>query len=474
MTTVGDDIAALDALALSEDYASGAVSPVEAITAALARIDQLDPAINAFRLVDPDRACEEALRSRARWSRGEARGPLDGVPVAIKDVFLTRGWPTLRGSLTIDPEQPWDSDAPAVAALRRHGAIAVGKTCTPELGWKGVTDSRLDGITRNPWDLDRTAGGSSGGSAAALAAGMVALALGTDGGGSIRIPCAFCGLPGIKPTFARVPAWPASPFGVLSHAGPMARTVGDLAVLLDVLCEPDPRDWGALEGPARSFRDGLDGGVGDLRVALSLDFGYVDVEPEVSALVQRAAERLAALGAHVEAVDPGFEDPRGTFDAMWSAGAARAVADLGARDELLDPGLLRIVETGRGLSALDYLAAWRGRDELGLRMSELHEDWDVLITPTVPIAAFEAGRDAPADSSDPEWPSWTPFTYPFNLTQQPAGTIPCGFTSAGLPVGLQIVAPRYADYLVLRVMRAYELADPQPTVAIDATRSMPK
>jgi aspartyl-tRNA(Asn)/glutamyl-tRNA(Gln) amidotransferase subunit A len=385
--------------------------------------------------------------------------------VAIKDVFPTRGWPTLRGSRAIDPAGPWEDDAPAVAALRRHGAVLPGKTTTPEFGWKGVTDSPLHGVTRNPWDLSRTAGGSSGGSSAALTAGMVPLALGTDGGGSIRIPCGFCGLPGIKPTYGRVPAWPASPFGTVAHAGPMARTVTDVALLLDVLSEPDPRDWSALPPPERSFLDGLEDGVRGLRVAFSPDLGYVDVDPEVAAAVVRAVEALADLGAHVDRADPGFDDPRETFDALWSGGAAKLVADLGSPADVFDPGFAAMAAVGGARSLVDYLREVARRDELGIRMSRFYADWDLLVTPTLPIPAFEAGVEVPEGWPGRGWPSWTPFTYPFNLTQQPAATIPCGFTAAGLPIGLHIVGPRYADALVLRAARAYEAAHPQLTVA---------
>ena len=456
-----------DATALLDDFAGGALSPLEALDATLERIAREDPAVNAFRLVDADRAREAAARSQARWSRGEPAGLLDGVPVAIKDVLLTAGWPTLRGSRAVDPGQAWDVDAPSVAALARNGAVAVGKTTTPEFGWKGVTHGPLDGVTRNPWDVTRTAGGSSGGSSAALAAGMVPLALGTDGGGSIRIPCGFCGLPGIKPTYGRVPAWPASPFGVLAHVGPMARTVRDVALLLDVLTEPDLRDWTALEPEATPYRDVLGGGVEGLRVAFSPALGYAAVEPEVAAIVARAAARLEDMGAYVEEVDPGFPDPRGTFETLWFAGAGRVVADLGdpPPTDVLDPGLVRTAAMGSRITAMEYLRAMRARDALGLRMSEFHATWDLLLTPTLPLPAFEAGADVPAGSSDPDWTSWTPFTFPFNLTQQPAGTVPCGFTSAGLPVGLQVVGPRYRDALVLRAMAAYEAAHPEPTVS---------
>jgi aspartyl-tRNA(Asn)/glutamyl-tRNA(Gln) amidotransferase subunit A len=457
----------LTALELMGHYRSGALSPTEALEACLARIDERDPALNAFCLLDGDRARAEARASERRWRDQAPAGALDGVPVAIKDVFLTAGWPTLRGSRAIDPAGPWDADAPVVAALRRHGAVLPGKTTTPEFGWKAVTDSPLHGITANPWDPARTPGGSSGGSAAALAAGMVPLALGTDGGGSIRIPCSFCGLPGIKGTFGRVPLWPASPFGTLAHAGPMARSVADLAALLDVLAEPDPRDPTALEPARTSFAPGPEPSMAGLRVAFSPNLGFAAVDPEVAVLVAAAAGVCERLGARVQQLDPGFDDPRWCFDVLWSTGAAKLAAALGdpPPEARLDPGLLAIVDGAQRRSALEYVEALRQRDALGLTMSMFHRDWDLLLTPAVAIAAFETGGDAPAGSDDPGWPSWTPFTYPFNLTQQPAGTVPCGFTRAGLPVGLQIVGPRYREARILAAMAAYEAAAPQPTIA---------
>jgi aspartyl-tRNA(Asn)/glutamyl-tRNA(Gln) amidotransferase subunit A len=445
-------------------YRARDLSPVEATQTSLDTIEARDGEINAFCLVDADRALAEARASEARWNRGEPAGPLDGVPVAVKDLLVTRGWPTLRGSSAIDPAGPWEDDAPVVASLRRCGAVLPGKTTTPELGWKGVTDSALTGITRNPWDPRMTPGGSSGGSSAALAAGMVPLALGTDGGGSIRIPCAFCGLPGLKPTFGLVPAWPASPFGPVSHVGPMARTVTDLALLLDVVASPDPRDWQQLPPAARSYAAGIDDGVAGLRIAFSPELGHVAVDPEIAGLVARAAQAFAALGAHVETTDPGFADPRGTFDVLWSTGAARAIELLPCTDGI-DPGLAAIAAQGRSVSGVEYLTACGERDQLAITMSRFHQEWDLLLTPAMPIAAFEAGREVPEGSEDPRWPGWTPFTYPFNLTQQPAATVPCGFTAGGLPAGLQIVGPRHADALVLRAARAYEQAHPQITVA---------
>ena len=433
----------MTATELLSAYRSGERSPVEATEACLAAIRDHDGELAAFCLTDPDAALASAGESEARWRRGTPAGLLDGVPVAVKDVFLTAGWPTRR------------VDVPA-RALRHRREAAPRR---PSRGQEDVLDGPHMPVTRNPWDPARTAGGSSGGSAAAVAKGMAPLALGTDGGGSIRIPGAFCGITGIKPTFARVPHWPPSPFGLLAHAGPMARTVADVALLLDVLAEPDAREWAALPPPPGRYSDALEGGIEGLRIAFSPDLGYVDVDPEVAAAVETAARALESLGAVVEREDPGFEDPRATFDVLWSAGAAAAVARLppGQR-AVLDAGLAVRAELGGRFTAGVWLEADGRRAALGSHMGAFHERWDLLVTPTLPIVAFEAGREAPAGSEDPHWPGWTPFTYPFNLTQQPAATVPCGRTAAGLPVGLQIVGPRHAEATVLRAARAYEAA----------------
>ena len=339
--------------------------------------------------------------------------------------------------------------------------MLLGKTTTPELGWKGVTDSPLTGVTRNPWDPAKTAGGSSGGAAAAVALGMGPLAVGTDGGGSVRIPASFSGVYALKPTYGRVPHFPASAFGTLAHVGPMTNDVADCALLLDVISGADPRDWSSSAPPTEPFTDALDLGVSGLRIAFSSDLGYVKVDREVADLVHEAVHAFVELGAVVDHVDPGFADPVEDFHTLWFAGAAASVESLTPEQfEQLDPGLREICLTGREFSALDYLRATATRVELGRRMGEFHRRYDLLVTPTMPITAFEAGVEVPAGWPSPRWTSWTPFTYPFNLTQQPAASVPCGFTSAGLPVGLQLVGPRHADARVLAASRALEQVRP--------------
>ncbi|WP_328440434.1 amidase [Streptomyces sp. NBC_00444] len=458
------ELTELTAVQLVNGFRKGEFSPVEATRAALERAEQLQPVVNAFVRLDPEDALARAAESERRWRRGEPAGLVDGVPVTVKDILLMRGGPTLKGSKAIDPNGRWDEDAPSVARLREHGAVFLGKTTTPEFGWKGVTDSPLSGVTRNPHDTSRTAGGSSGGSAAAVALGAGPLSLGTDGGGSVRIPAAFCGIFALKPTYGRVPLYPASAFGTLAHVGPMTRDAADAALLMDVIGGPDARDWSAL-APAASFVQALAGGVRGLRVAYSPALGgQVAVRPAVAAAVRRAVERLAGLGAYVEETDPDFTDPVDAFHTLWFSGAARVTQHFGPHQrELLDPGLREICTLGARYSALDYLAAVDVRMELGRRMGHFHESYDLLVTPTLPITAFEAGAEVPKGSGHRRWTGWTPFTYPFNMTQQPAATVPVGTDGEGLPIGMQIVAARHRDDLVLRAAHAlYEAGGAGP------------
>jgi aspartyl-tRNA(Asn)/glutamyl-tRNA(Gln) amidotransferase subunit A len=455
------EIAMLPASALSALYRRRKLSPVEATKAALARIDALNGRLNAFRLVDPEAALAAARGSERRWRKGEPLGPVDGVPTSVKDLLLTKGWSTLRGSKTIDPEQPWLEDAPSVARLREQGAVLLGKTTTPEFGWKGITDSPLTGISRNPWNPERTPGGSSGGAAIAAATGMGALHLGTDGGGSIRIPSGFCGIFGFKASYGIVPAYPPSPFAAVAHVGPMTRTVEDAALMLNAIARPDARDFYAAPDLGIDYRKGLGAGVKGMRLGYAPTLSGHPVDPEVAALVERAAKSFKALGAKVEeaAIELGAYGP--VFATHWFSAAASLVASLTPEQRLkLDPGLIEVAGFGAQLPLLDYFAAVKAREAMGAVMRVFHERYDLLLLPTLPIPAFAVGRNSPLTGQGYDWVDWTPFSYPFNLTKQPAATVPCGLTEAGLPVGLQIVGPIYEDRRVLRAARAFEAAHP--------------
>ncbi len=456
---MSDDLNWKSAASLVKGYARKKFSPAEVAEACLAQIARHDKPINAMCGLHAEEALAQAKASTKRWGKGKPLGPLDGVPVLIKDILLVKGWPTLRGSKTVDPKQAWTHDAPSVARLRESGAVFLGQTTTPEFGWKGVTDSPLTGVTRNPWDLSKTPGGSSGGSAAAVVAGFAPLALGTDGGGSIRIPAAFTGTFGLKPSFGRVPAWPLSPFGTVAHVGPMTREVADAALMMNVIARPDARDWHSLPYDGHDYTEKRGKGLKGLRIAYSPRLGYVDVDPEIARLVEKAVKVIVSLGAQVDQADPGFEDPAACFRVLWWSGA-RVLAGQLSKDQkhLLDPGLADVVEQSMSISLDGYLDAVKQRGALGTHMRTFMERYDVLLTPSLPIPAFAAGKLSPMDDERGKWVNWTPFSYPFNLTQQPAASVPCGFTESGLPAGLHVIGRMFDDATVFRVCHAYERA----------------
>jgi len=341
--------------------------------------------------------------------------------------------------------------------------VFLGKTTTPELGWKGVTDSPVTGITRNPWNLERTPGGSSGGASAQVAAGLGPLAIGTDGGGSIRIPSAFAGIFGIKPTSGRVPVYPGSVFNTLSHVGPMTRTVEDAALMLSVLAGPDPRDRFCLDAPPADYVQELNRGIRGLRVGWSQDLGYARVEPEVARLAAQAAQAFEQLGCHVEEARVGFEDPTETFLVHWQSACAGSLGPLLPQWECrMDPGLVQATRNGLQYSAAELVAAQMRRNAHYDQVRRMFETYDLLLTPTLAVLPFEVGLIRPPDRGDDDltWATWTPFTYPFNLAPNPAATVPAGFSEDGLPVGLQIVGRRLEDLTVLRAAAAFEQVRP--------------
>jgi aspartyl-tRNA(Asn)/glutamyl-tRNA(Gln) amidotransferase subunit A len=450
---------------LTAAYRRGALSPVGVTRDCLARIERY-AAMNAFVVVDSDTALKAAAESETRWRAGSPLGPIDGVPASIKDNIWVKGLPTRRGSTTTDPA-PAQADSPAVARLREQGAVILGKTCMPEHGWIGVCHSPLTGITRNPRNPEYTPGGSTGGGAAAALLGLGVLHLGTDGAGSLRIPAAFTGVFGMKPSFGRVPVYPALMLNVLLHQGPITRTVADAALMLSVMAQPDARDMAAWNTPAPDFSARLDDGVRGLRVAFSPRLGrgpgYVAaLDPEIEATSRAAAHALQEQGAVVEEADPPIERALDIIRAIWWPVATAIVEAVpAARRVEIDPGLRAIAERGRAFSVGDYLAAYAARTELHAAMLRFHERYDLLLTPTMPVTAPRVGREMPdgGDFGD-DWLNWSPYTYPFNLTQQPAASVPVRLAANGLPMGVQIVGPLRADDIVLRAARALERALP--------------
>ena len=441
-----------------------ALSPVEVVDAVLARIERLNPALTAYCTVTAEGAREEARRAEGAVMGGGDLGPLHGVPISIKDLTITRGVRTTRGSRLYADYVP-DEDAPVVERVRAAGAIPLGKTNTPEFGWKGDSANPLFGPTFNPWDRARTAGGSSGGAGATVAAGLGPLALGTDGAGSIRIPASFCGVVGLKPQLWRVPVYPPSTVETLAHTGPMTRTVRDAALLLNVIAGPDERDRLSLPAAGVDWVAACDGGVRGLRVAWSPDLGYASVEPEVRAIAEAAARRFAGdLGCAVEEAHPGFDDPAAAINLLFYTGVAANLAGHDADQRaLIDPALARaLAEEAEGRAALDYVRATGVRQALWDRCRRFFDRYDLLLTPTVAVSPFAPGEEGPRDVAGRPVGrlGWTPFTYPFNLTGQPALTVPAGWTAAGLPVGLQIVGRRFDEATVLRAGAAFEEAQP--------------
>ena len=449
-------------------YRQRTLSPVDVVRAVLQRIERCNEVVNAYCHLDAEGALKEARESEARWMAGAPKGLADGVPVGVKDNILVAGMPTRYGS-KLSSAKPAKDDAPAVARLREHGAIVLGKTAMPEIGWKAVGDSPLTGITRNPWDTRKTTGGSSSGAVAATVLGMGSIHLGTDGGGSIRIPASFTGCYGIKPTRGRVASWPTSPLGTLAHVGPIARSVGDAALAMSIISGPDLRDVYGWISPAPDFRINLEDDVRGLRIAYSPRLGFVKrVHPDVEASVKAAASSFESFGAHVEAADPDIGgDPIEAWDTLWWTSAALNLRPHGERvRDLCDPDLVSGAAHGLTLSALNYVDAQLKRAEVSNALARFFERYDLLLTPSTPLPAFEAGCLVPPGGEWGErWTDWAPFSYPFNLTQQPAASIPCGQTNQGLPIGLLIVGAIGADDMVLRASRAFERAKPITVLA---------
>ena len=450
-----EDLVYLSAAELRERYRRRELSPVEVVEATLRRIEQLDPSVHAFMTVTSELARAQAKEAEKSFTVGDDDRTLLGIPVSIKDLNVTKGIRTTLGSLV---HQDWvpDFDELVVERIRAAGAVLIGKTSAPEQGWKYDTSNRIVGITHNPWKHGRSAGGSSGGAAAAVASGMGSLALAGDGGGSIRVPASFCGVVGYKPSFGLIPVFPSYGLGdlVVQH-GPITRTVADAALLLSVLAGPDPRDRFSYGGDSRGL-DPIEEWNGGLRVAWSPDLGFAQVEPEIADIAAGAAQLFRELGCTVEEVTPELEDPTPINNVLFQVYLAEEPDFERVRDDL-DQDRVPLIEQGLQLSGLEVAAAVGNAASWAERMRHFMEPYDLLLTPSVPIRPFEAGRGGPGE---PPVGPWATLSVPFNFTGQPAVTVPCGFTADGLPTGLQIVGRWREDRTVLSAAAAFEAIRP--------------
>ncbi len=448
----------MSAAELLKLYEKKKLSPVEAVESCLKQILKYNPVLNAFSYLDEQQAVHQAKASARRWAKGTQKGLLDGVPVTVKDSFNVKGWPTRQGSKTT-AAIPQPDDAPAVTYLRDQGAIILGKTTMPEFGVKGVTDSPLLGITRNPWDVTKTPGGSSGGAAVAAATGMAWLNLGSDAGGSVRIPASFSGVVGFKPSPGLIPALPPGLFSTLWAAGPLTRSVADAALMMDVVSGNDPRDWHALPLPPQGFVKELSKPLPKLRIAYATSIDGISASTAVKDVFAQILPLLKKMGT-VDEVK--LDLPHGgveVFNTHWMAIAAHTMAEFPEKSrKLMDPRFLVWAKRGQGLLMKDYLWAERARMDIGAYFKELLASYDVLVTPTTAMAAFDANINMPNDAQGKPWDNWTPFTLPANLARLPALSLPMGLTKDGLPAGLQVMSGFLKDSFLLNVGAQLEAA----------------
>ena len=455
------------AIELGRLYRSRELSPVEVTDAVLARIERLNPKLNAFLTVTADHAREQAKAAEARALQGDLIGPLDGIPYSLKDLEPTAGIRTTFGSRWFVDNVPTEDGAVA-ARLKRTGAVLLGKTNTPNFGYKDMCDNMIGPPCSNPWKLDRTSGASSGGAGSAVAAGLGPIAHGSDGAGSIRIPSALCGIFGLKPSFGRVAYAPtADLFAARSHNGPMTRTVRDAAILLQAMAGPDPRDPLSIDAPPEDYLAACEGDLKGLRVAWSGDLRYGPVDPEVRSIAEAAAQRFTEFGCSLEEDAPTWPNPRDFHKTIYEVSqAGRQIERYEEHPDWIEATLEQMIQNSQKVSALDHSRALLQRTVLYEHAHRFFETYDLLLTPQMPVGAWskEPGpEEGPREIGGHPTPTMfdrLPFTYPFNLTGQPAATVPCGFTSEGLPVGLQIVGKWHAETTVLRAAACFEAAHP--------------
>jgi aspartyl-tRNA(Asn)/glutamyl-tRNA(Gln) amidotransferase subunit A len=473
-----ENLAFTPATELRDLIAAKAISPVELTELYLDRIERLDGTLNSYLTVAADSARETARLAEAAVLRGDKLGPLHGIPVSVKDLELTRGIRTTGGSLAFKDRVP-EQDSLVVERLRQAGAIIVGKTNTPEFGLSGTTENRLGDACRNPWDPTRTSGGSSGGAAAALAAGLCAISTGTDGGGSIRIPASFCGVYGLKPTQGRIPRFPTPVPPIANHLsqpGPISRTVADAALLMSVLAGYDKRDPGSMRQPVPDYVATASGDIAGLRLGWSSDFGYAPVDPAVARVCEAAADRFRSLGCSVEEAELKLDDPFPAFWTLFASGSYAAFGSLlnGRADDLTDYGRVTL-EQAAAMTAVDYTQALGYVDRLRAQFDDVFDRCDLLLSPTMAVTAFPIEERPSIIAGVPVEPFWgfLPFTFPINMIGHPAASIPCALIENGnsqkLPVGLHIIGRRGDEAAVLTASAAFEgtgaWGNPKPPIS---------
>jgi aspartyl-tRNA(Asn)/glutamyl-tRNA(Gln) amidotransferase subunit A len=460
-----DNLAFAPAYELKRLIAEKQVSPVELTEMYFRRIDRLNSQLNSYLTLVHDEALAAAKSAEDAVVRGDRLGPLHGLPISIKDLEPTKGIRTTKGSLAFKDWVP-DKDSIVVERVRRSGAVILGKTNTPEFGYRGTSENLLGDPCYNPWNPERTAGGSSGGAGASVVAGLCALAQGSDGGGSIRIPASFCGVYGIKPTLGRVPlfAGDGTPdtHNHLSQPGPMTRTVRDSAMLLQALSGYDSRDSGSIRQEPPDFVAALDRDISGLRIAWSPDYGYAAVDQEVVEVTSRAATAFEQMGCSVDDSSISLDAPFEAFWTIFSAVGYTRYGNLLDQEEPLTDYARECLQYGATVTAAQYAGALAYIDGLKQQYADLFEEYDLLLSPVTAVTAFPpydrpdliAGREV-----DPFW-GFLPFTYPINMIGNPAASIPAGLSSDGMPIGLHIVGRSGDEATVLAASAAFEQARP--------------
>ena len=460
-----EEICFLPAFEMKEKIASQELSSIEITEAIIERIEKINPIINAYCTTTFDLARDMAKEADKRVKKGEKLGLLNGIPTSIKDLNQVKGVRTTFGSKIYEFNIPQE-DSIAIARLRKEGCVILGKTNTPEFGFKGVTDNLIFGASKNPWNLERTPGGSSGGAASASASGLSPLAQGSDGGGSIRHPAGLCGIYGLKPNYGRVPMYPREFIAAydLGAVGPLVRYIKDAALMLDAMKGPFEREMYMLPKDGTSYYETVEDKPKKLKIGYTLDLGYAkSIDPEVERVVLDSAQKFEKLDWDVEEAHLKIKKPERSFLTLWTSLFAYDLKPkLDKWGDQLDPALLKLVQAGLSYGALDLPKAIAERRKFYETFMPIFNNFDILITPTTAITAFELGIPYPTkiNNINVSPTAWQPFTYPFNMTGQPAATIPCGWSKEGLPIGMQIVGKPFDEKTVLQVSKAFEDISP--------------